>query len=85
MNELHQHHKDCEWPNDNDVAEDDSGTSMPKTLARLFQKSLSCRNTCNESKISCWYYYEKAYEERVENAIILVIIPAKYCAHGDVS
>ena len=53
----------------NEVAEDDSEASMPKTLARLFQKA--CRAETRATKaiqeeISCWYYYGKAYEERVE-------------------
>ena len=42
---------------------------MPKTLARLFPKA--CRAEARATKaiqeeISCWYYYGKAYEERVE-------------------
>src|ERR1044071_3696818 len=53
----------------NEVAEDDSEASMPKTLACLFQKA--CRAETRATKaiqeeISCWYYYGKAYEERVE-------------------
>lgn len=53
----------------NEVAEDDSEASMPKTLARLFQKA--CRAETRATKaiqeeISCWYYYGKAYDERVE-------------------
>ena len=53
----------------NEVAEDDSEASKPKTLARLFQKA--CRAETRATKaiqeeISCWYYYGKAYEERVE-------------------
>ena len=50
------------------MPEDDSGSSLPKTLARLFQKA--CRAETRATKaiqeISCWYYYGKAYEERVE-------------------
>src|SRR3954454_9731669 len=43
----------------NEVAEDDSEASMPKTLARLFQKA--CRAETRATKaiqeeISCWYY-----------------------------
>jgi hypothetical protein len=53
----------------NEVAEDDSEASVPKTLARLFQKA--CRAETRATKaiqeeISCWYYYGKAYEERVD-------------------
>ncbi|RIA83281.1 hypothetical protein C1645_834063 [Glomus cerebriforme] len=53
----------------NDVTEDDSGTSMLKTLAHLFQKA--CRaethvTKTNQEEISRLYYYGKVYEERVE-------------------
>ena len=51
------------------MAEDDLEASMPKTLARLFQKA--CRAETRTMKaiqeeILCWYYYGKTYEERVE-------------------
>ncbi|CAG8453837.1 6570_t:CDS:2 [Funneliformis mosseae] len=53
----------------NEVAEDDSEASMPKTLARLFQKACraeTCATKAIQEEISCWYYYGKVYEERVE-------------------
>ncbi|RIA85761.1 hypothetical protein C1645_830312 [Glomus cerebriforme] len=53
----------------NEVAEDDSETSMPKNLARLFQKACRAETRATKSiqeEISCWYYYGKAYEERLE-------------------
>ncbi|RIA94554.1 hypothetical protein C1645_817817 [Glomus cerebriforme] len=51
------------------MPEDNSGFLMPKTLARLFQKA--CRVETHairaiQEEISCWYYYGKVYEERVE-------------------
>ena len=50
----------------NEVAEDDSEASMPKTLTRLFQKAKTRATKAIQEEISCWYYYGKAYEERVE-------------------
>ncbi|CAG8611850.1 8994_t:CDS:2, partial [Funneliformis mosseae] len=53
----------------NEVAEDDSEASMSKTLTRLFQKVYRAETRATKAiqeEISCWYYYEKAYKERVE-------------------
>jgi hypothetical protein len=58
----------------NEVAEDDSEASMPKTLDRLFQKACraeTCATKAIQEEISCWYYYRKAYEERVEGLRML--------------
>jgi hypothetical protein len=51
------------------VVENDLEALMPKTLACFFQKT--CKAEAHaikaiQKEISCWYYYEKAYEERVE-------------------
>ncbi|PKY53393.1 hypothetical protein RhiirA4_471563 [Rhizophagus irregularis] len=53
----------------NDISKNDSGFSMPKTLACLFQKA--CRaKTCViraiQEEISYWYYYGKVYKERIK-------------------